>query len=82
MYIRYVILGEHDDTRKEMGVFQALCVLEDSLVGQGLKLQGYESEWMSETLAWFDQNVKTARSISNKYPKATYWFKASVSKQG
>ena len=78
MYIRYVILREHDDTRKEMGVFQAFSVLEDSLVEKGLKFQDYELEWVSETSIWFDQNVRTARSISKNYPKARFWFKASA----
>jgi hypothetical protein len=78
MYVRYVILKEHDDTRKEMGVFQAFSELENFLLEQGLKLQDYESEWVSETLIWFNQNVRTARSIAVKYPNATYWFKASA----
>lgn len=76
MYIRYVILEEHSDTRKEIGVFQALSVMEDSLLEQGLKLQDYELEWMNEALTWFNQNVSNARKIANNYPKATYWFKA------
>ncbi|MGH9753363.1 MAG: hypothetical protein ACREA2_11325 [Blastocatellia bacterium] len=78
MYIRYVILKEHRDTRKEMGVFQAFSVLEASLLERGLKLQDYELEWKSEALTWFNQNVKTASNIANNYPKATYWFKASA----
>ena len=78
MYIRYVILKEHDDTGKEMGVFQAFSVLEDSLVEQGLKFHDYELEWLTEAVTWFNEKVRTARSISNKYPKATYWFKAGA----
>jgi len=78
MYVRYVILEEHDETRKEMGVFQAFSALEDSLVEQGLKFQDYELEWLTETVTWFDQNLRTARTISTNYPKATYWFKASA----
>ena len=61
-----------------MGVFQAFTVLEDSLVEQGIKFQDYELEWLTETVTWFNQNVRTARSIANNYPKATYWFKASA----
>jgi hypothetical protein len=78
MYIRYVILEDHSDTRKEMGIFQALSALEDFLLDQGLKLQDYESEWMSEGLAWFDQNVRCAGKFANNYPRATFWFKASA----
>ena len=78
MYVRYVILMEHQDTQKEMGVFQALAVWEDALLEQGDKLQDYESQWFNETLAWFNENVRTARNVRSRFPRATFWFKESA----
>ncbi|MBL4673323.1 MAG: hypothetical protein JKX81_13780 [Arenicella sp.] len=79
MYLRFVIPENDEESGREMGVFTAGGILNDS--GQ---LYDYEIKIRKQILTWFTNNLEVPdvqASASNYYskPNAISWFKSSAS---
>ena len=77
MYLRFVVAEIHEDSQRELGVFQAVANLRE----EG-KLLHHEEEQHNLIRSWFNENLEKPTRFTNSKPpyyrkpnKAISWFK-------
>lgn len=80
MYVRFIVAEVHDDSIRELGVFQAAYRLR-----RAGKLRDYEEARLNELLSWFNTNLakpekftKSKPPYDRKQQRAISWFKDSA----